>query len=337
FDHKETNWLKACTLPSGKIYTYKSNFFNRELISFWDIKEKNTFSFPVDFLGTSFYLLTCYHERVNYHIKDNHGRFPSSESLLGKHGLLTRPLVNEYVEEIWQTMIGVFPHITRVKKEYKLHLSHDVDRPFRYAGVPLIRSLRHAVGEIYRNFNLKSIFSEAYKYFSVIRGDLTKDPNNTFDYLMHQSEKRGIISNFYFLCGGNSNYDATYMLSDKEIKFLLGEINYRGHKIGLHGSYNTVKDLRQLECEYLNLVNTLNDMGVNREKIGGRQHYLRWSASITWKLWDQLGLTYDASVGYADHAGFRTGCCYSYPAFDLDNKAQLSIIVKPLIFMDCTV
>ena len=47
-----------------------------------------------------------------------------------------------------------------------------------------------------------------------------------------------------------------------------------------------------------------------------RQHYLRWRAPTTWQNWEDAGLDYDSTVGYADHVGFRAGTCYEYPIFN---------------------
>jgi hypothetical protein len=47
-------------------------------------------------------------------------------------------------------------------------------------------------------------------------------------------------------------------------------------------------------------------------------------------------LDYDSTVGYAEEAGFRTGSCYEFPAFDLVARRKLRLRERPLLLMDVT-
>lgn len=66
-------------------------------------------------------------------------------------------------------------------------------------------------------------------------------------------------------------------------------------------------------------------------------HYLRWNSQVTPAAWESAGMDYDASLGYADRPGFRCGTCFEYPWFDTSLDRELSLTVRPLIAMDCTV
>ena len=66
-------------------------------------------------------------------------------------------------------------------------------------------------------------------------------------------------------------------------------------------------------------------------------HYLRWETPTTLHGWEQAGMTYDSTLSYADHAGFRCGTCHEYPAFDPVARRPLALRTRPLIAMDCTV
>lgn len=338
FSHDENDWLKAASLPQGKVQWISIDQVDEKVPSFWKVDEKQgQFACNLDILGTAFMLLTCYQERVLKNKVDQHGRFPAKESLLGRNDLLTRPVVNEYLEILWQLLAQKFPGIRRKICKYKIHLSHDVDRPFRYTGMPLSKAVKHALGEVYRTRNIFKFPNELLSLIKVRAGSLDKDPNNTFDWLMKESEKRDIKSEFYFLCGGSHKVDGSYSMEDRPILELLASIRDRGHAIGLHGSYCTMQNSNALKSEFDKLTSISQCLGINCDDIGGRQHYLRWQATETWKIWNEVGLDFDASVGFAQQAGFRTGCCYSYPAFDLEEKNKLTLIVRPLVFMDCSV
>lgn len=49
------------------------------------------------------------------------------------------------------------------------------------------------------------------------------------------------------------------------------------------------------------------------------------------------GMSYDSTLGYADRPGFRCGTCFEYTAFDVVSDQPLSLRIRPLIAMDCTV
>lgn len=46
---------------------------------------------------------------------------------------------------------------------------------------------------------------------------------------------------------------------------------------------------------------------------------------------------YRSSLSYADRAGFRCGTCFEYTAFNPLTQKQLSLKIRPLIAMECTI
>jgi len=71
-------------------------------------------------------------------------------------------------------------------------------------------------------------------------------------------------------------------------------------------------------------------------KIGLRQHFLRWETPDTFQIQENVGISYDTTLGYADKPGFRAGTCYPFYAFNIKTRKELSLIERPLIVMDCT-
>ena len=71
--------------------------------------------------------------------------------------------------------------------------------------------------------------------------------------------------------------------------------------------------------------------------MGGRQHYLRWQVPTTWRNWAAAGLSYDSTLSYADHAGFRCGICYEFPVYDLKQRKPLPLLERPLVVMEGSV
>ena len=66
-------------------------------------------------------------------------------------------------------------------------------------------------------------------------------------------------------------------------------------------------------------------------------HYLRWRSPDTLRAWANASMDYDSTLTYADHAGFRTGSCFEYPAFDPVKEIELSVRIRPLIAMEGSV
>ena len=71
--------------------------------------------------------------------------------------------------------------------------------------------------------------------------------------------------------------------------------------------------------------------------MGWRMHYLRWEQLITLQAWAEADMNYDGTLGYADRPGFRCGTCYEYSAFDPVAQQQLSLRIRPLVVMECSV
>jgi len=66
-------------------------------------------------------------------------------------------------------------------------------------------------------------------------------------------------------------------------------------------------------------------------------HFLRWRHPTTLYGWEKASFDYDSTLGYADHAGFRCGTCFEYPAFDPLSDKELNVHIRPLVAMDVTI
>jgi hypothetical protein len=115
---------------------------------------------------------------------------------------------------------------------------------------------------------------------------------------------------------------------------LLKEIHERGHVIGLHPSYQTYNNLELLKTEYVKLKGILDNLSIPSDRLGGRQHYLRWGNPETWQIYNDTGLEYDSSLGSEYYVGFRCGTCFEFPVFNLLTKQSLKLVEFPLLVMD---
>jgi len=297
------------------------------------IAHVKTLILPIDIFGSAFFMLTRYEEMVKPD-RDEHDRFHTNASLAYQEGFSERTIVNEYVEILWACMQILWPGLTRKKRNYRLVLSHDVDEIFAVVGKPLKQVFRRIGGDIIVRRDPALALQSIQAAWS---GRAEHDPCNTFDFLMDVSEKNGVTSTFNFMTNpGNTDYDQRYSIEHPWVRSCLRRIAERGHKIGFHPTYGSYLNVEQIKTEFLSLRRAAEEEGVKQNEWGGRQHYLRWQNSATWQHWEDAGLNYDSTVGFADSVGFRTGCCYEYPVFNLKDKKKLNLMEKPLIVMEGT-
>ena len=299
----------------------------------WITREEEEITVHADVLGSSFFLLTRLEEVVS-DTRESSGLFPARESLAWSHGFLTRPVVDEYVEILWDCLETLWPGLSRRPTGFSVWVSHDVDRPraFDYPGIRdrLFILREHArIGTLPRLHGSRSLNAVA-----VLLGLPHLDPFDNFDWLMDTDERQGHRATYYFLCGGDTSFDGRYDVASPEIRLLLRSLVDRGHEIGVHGSYATMDDAGLLVAERTRLAEVLKHEGLPDEVVSVRQHYLRWLAPVTWRAAEEAGAAVDSSVGFNDAVGFRSGTSFEHPVFDIERRRQLSLRERPLHLMD---
>ena len=291
----------------------------------------------VDVFGSGFFMLSRYEELVTPD-RDQHDRFPARASVAFQERFLERPIIDEYAEILWAAVQAILPGAARKQSTFRIDLSHDVDRPSRYLFGPLGGAMRSAVGDVLLRGDLLSPLRALWLRRSSPDALHPADPYNTFDWLMDVSERHNLQSTFYFMAGrSNPQFDARYEIGHPAIRKLLRRIHARGHRIGLHPSYECYRDPEQVRREAHALWRVCEEEGIRQDEWGARMHYLRWSCPQTPRALDATGLSRDSSPGYADHIGFRCGTSFAYPFFDVEGGRALGIRIQPLTVMDGTI
>ena len=290
-----------------------------------------------DILGLMYWVLARI-EEIGSKDLDNHNRFPATSSHAYKYNYLERPIVDEWLHILGQVIQRVWPQLKLKQHQFSIKLSHDVDSPSLYAFKSWPTIVRMMSGHLLRRHDLKAFVTAPF--VKLATGDKlhSVDPYNTFDWIMDQSEKYGLTSAFYFICGQTKPvYDADYKPGHPIIRELIRRIHNRGHEIGIHPSYNTYIEPDLIKEEVERLKKICAKEHIEQSQWGGRMHYLRWEHPTTLQAWDAAGMTYDSTLGYADQPGFRCGTCYEYPAFDPVTDRMLDLRIRPLIAMESTV
>jgi len=295
-------------------------------------------SVNADILGSAFFFLTRY-EEIAAPQHDRFGRFPASASFAVQHGFLTRPVVDEYTALLEICLRRLYPRLQTRSTSFRVEVSHDVDLPLRFRWASVLRMAGGGLRQFARNGSLRAFARHVSTWYAVRhRGQLDLDPYNTFDAIISSSSKRNLRSAFYFITDRPAgNIDALYDIDDPFIESLIAKVHRSGHEVGLHASFSSYLDANRTRMEFERLLGVCERQGVKQDRWGGRQHYLRWSAPVTWSNWEAAGLNYDSTVGFAQLAGFRCGTCHEYRPFDLRRRRTMNLLERPLIAMDTTV
>ncbi|HOW08727.1 MAG TPA: polysaccharide deacetylase family protein [Bacteroidales bacterium] len=272
----------------------------------------------LDVFASSFFMLTRWEEIVN-EIRDSHGRFPGSESTAFKNNFLLRPVVNEYVEMLWEMLKKLGYNGIRKSRKFEVVFTHDIDI------LIYNRSIKTILGDIFRRKNVHAAF-ENIKYL------FYPNPYNTFDLLMTKSEKLEVKSHFYLMSSsGNSIYDSNSYLNSKLFRHSVDEIKKRGHILGFHPGYDTFDN----PCKWRDEKDLLEN-AIQQKVLEGRQHYLRIDLTKTLSIWEENNMEIDSTLGYADKEGFRCGTGDVFHLFDIKGRRILKLKERPLIVMDGT-
>lgn len=253
-------------------------------------------------------------------IRDNFGRFSARASMLNP----MYPQADEALAE-QARMEGkeIEPGIGTI------YLTHDADKLSQY------RSLRGFLGGIKR-----------LEWGAALQAQksLADDSLWTFPWLHEQAcllraalDSRGNsctrVHEIVFVKAGNAKdrryrYVEDFPIYDLHSADALALRDFcltNGIEIGLHASFASGSQPQLLAEEKQRL-----EQAWGIEVKSNRYHYLRTCHPDDMDVLAAIGIKHDFTLGFADHAGFRTGTCHSYRWKDSD------LTIHPLTIMDCT-
>ena len=278
----------------------------------------------IDIIASSFFMLTRY-EEVVAPVQDKFERYPATASLAYREGFLERPIVNEYIELLWDWIDSFGLGFQRKNlwegKDFAVCLTHDVDRIRKFRIIPPLLTLRCALFKKKNFKNALTIFEDYVK--TNLR--MKSDPYQVaFERVIDLEKRQGVRSSFYFMAHGED-----YSIRNPFIVDLITRLKNENFEIGLHGSFDSYNNPTILKQEKERIQEV-----VENSVIGSRQHYLRWKTPDTWRALEKAGFIYDTTLGFADQVGFRSGICYPYKPFDIIENKEIDIWEVPLIVMD---
>ena len=290
---------------------------------------------PLDILGSAFFMLSRY-EELDSLAQDEHGRFPDQAALAVRADFQQRPIIDEYAEILWAAIQKICPNMQRATRVTRTLISCDVDLPVDPACASAYRLLKRMVGRSLRQGTTRGMSTLVGNYMAVRRGEHGRDPYlQALDWIMNVNSHEGNRVAFNVIPAvTDPAIDQSIDLYDRRLLDLMRTVHERGHEIGIHPGYNTYHHPNAMSRSVARLRAAMAHLGIDQPTLGGRQHYLRWRVHVTPQLWEENGLDYDSSLGYANHPGFRCGTCREFAMFDLVGRRAMRLRQRPLLSME---
>lgn len=297
-----------------------------------------------DLIASTYYLISRYEEMSHRHTRDKLGRFPGKSSLPFRAGFLHRPIVDEYSEALRRFLVeqGVLEQLgltldIRGKGFRRIHLSHDIYRPTRYHGLRAWWQGLWAEQDPYDSFAELLGVDEAFKA---------------------SAEGWQVFTQLFLKVSASTELDKPgYALTGKSLRYILGEAERIGAKLGLLCSYaassnphlipEEMKELRKgLKKVYKQLhgkpdcPRTSHHQQQNRvchtdlDLISSRHAYLALAEPEDAREMLAAGIRHDYSMAYADVPGFRLGTCRPVRFINPNTRSLTDLVLHPLTLMD---
>lgn len=195
--------------------------------------------------------------------------------------------------------------------------------------------LTHDVDEIYppvSHIAYSSVLCLKNRDISLLKKFLLGKNKNyspywNFKKIVNIEQKYDAVSSFYIISSPTDIKRFRYNVEDLEEE--LGNVTDLGCEVGLHGGYYSCNDPHAIKTEKERLESVLG-----KKIIGYRNHYLQFSIPDTWEILQDLGFTYDTTLGYNEGIGFRNGMCHPFRPYNLITEKSMDILEIPLIIMD---
>lgn len=280
-------------------------------------------SLPFDPFAAAFFLVSRYEEYLP-HIKDQHGRFSSSQSLAVLYGFIEEPVVNQWALLVLELLEKKYGTLKRQGLTYCFEPTIDIDNAWAFQHKGFIRAGAGLIGDLI-NLKIRHFFERL-----LVLLHLRNDPYDTYEYQLSLTEKYGLSPIYFFLLGDFSTYDRNVPYQNKPFQSLIKYLDDIG-KVGIHPSYSSNENILQLKKEISRLSFILH-----REIRLSRQHFLKLSLPETYQRLVDCDITDDYTMGYADRVGFRAGMASPFFFYDLDLEIETSLKIHPFAVMDGT-
>lgn len=280
------------------------------------------YELPFDIFSAIFFLISRYEEYYPY-TGDQHGRYPATESILYKEGLLSRPIVDEWVYLLKQMLSKQFPSLRFSEKAFVFQPTYDIDIAWSYLYKGFVRTTGAYAKDV-----LKGRFNNVGERLRVISKQ-TSDPYDSFSWLQYLHRKYRLDPIYFILVAEKvSAYDKNINPDHPYMQALIKDLSKEG-TLGIHPSYNANVNNRLQMSEIRKL------QGIMKKNVFiSRQHYIRNVIPQSYHCLMNNQIFRDHSMGYGTHIGFRAGTSNAFKWYDLSKEMKTQLTIHPFCFMD---
>jgi hypothetical protein len=283
----------------------------------------------VDVVAGAFFMLSRY-EEMTVRSVDRFGRFQAESSIAWQEGFMEVPVVNRYAAKLFDMLRRAgFAGERRTwwrGAPWAVALTHDIDSLHHFPMSPLDIA-RFAVGRVPDGTpGLRGLLRDYWQ----TRTGRKKDEYDCLLDMAAWETAQGVHAAYYFLGDDHGFHGADYAVDSSPVAANMDALVGMGHEVGFHAGIDAYDDVQRFHRELSRVRRSSPSI------LGGRQHYLRWKTPATWRLWEQEGMAYDATLGYSRVSGFRCGTCLPFRPFDTETDREMDLWEWPLMFMDTT-
>jgi hypothetical protein len=147
------------------------------------------------------------------------------------------------------------------------------------------------------------------------------------DKIMRLESEYDFKSTFYWLVNSGKidqrQTNSDYNINSKPVKAAIKQVCEQKFENGLHKSISN----ESIETE-------MKKMPV--KVSGNRYHYLKFALPVAYTEIEKSGLKLDASLGFAEHFGFRNSYGYPFHPYNIHSGTRFTFLEVPLTIMDGT-
>ena len=219
---------------------------------------------PFDIFAASFYLITRYEEYLP-HVKDEHQRYPATESVAFQNNFLEKPVIDIWAYKLLALIKEKFPNYSYQTRTYQFISTIDVDHAFAYKYKNLVRSVGGLFYDLFQ-FKIVNVWERFASIFNI-----KKDPFDTYDKIIHIKNKYNSSTIFFFLIADYTTFDTNISASKNKFRLLIKSmVDYA--RVGLHPSYFSMQNPSILKkekerLEKLKQEKIEKDKALNKKKV----------------------------------------------------------------------
>lgn len=296
-----------------------SSYIRRHIEAYSD-ENNSTNIFDFDLLSITFFLISRYEEYINPDY-DSFGRYDSRHSVASKCGVLDRPVIDEWINQLKAFIIRE-KNITIEDKIFRNYPTIDIDIPYAYRckGWKNIAALVRDCC-LFRKSRVQAILQ-------FLNGGI--DPFDTYQYLSDKLKNIDDRIIYFVLMRNHGKFDENHVVEKEVFNSLLDNIKV-SNEIGLHPSIYSDGHLDRILYEK-NKLEKITSSHIQRS----RQHFLLLNVHYTYRILEEAGIKYDYSMQYPDAIGFRASTTLPFNWYDLIENRITGIKIYPGCIMDVT-